>query len=257
MDKPAACGRPFYGEYAWAYDLLIDRPVSKECSTIATWLAERGVLPRATVLDAGCGTGRYARELARRGYVVTGVDRSPDLIAEAKRSCVNPPGSVSFMVGDLMTLATSRYHAVLCRGVLNDFVDVTDRESAVVALGRALRPHGVVVLDVRDWEATVQRKTREPLFTKRVTTDRGVLTFTSATTLDSDNRRLVIAERHTLTDPKTERSSDYQFVMQCWTRDELESGLRGVGFSAITFFGAFNSAIQVGVTDRLVAIAQL
>jgi hypothetical protein len=55
--------RPFYAEYAWAYDLLIDRPVRKECAVIAGWLIDRGIPPGAEVLDAGCGTGRYAIEL--------------------------------------------------------------------------------------------------------------------------------------------------------------------------------------------------
>ena len=62
--------RPFYAEYAWAFDLLIDRPVEKECGVIVSWLVGREILPGAVVLDAGCGTGRYSRELARRGYIV-------------------------------------------------------------------------------------------------------------------------------------------------------------------------------------------
>jgi 2-polyprenyl-3-methyl-5-hydroxy-6-metoxy-1,4-benzoquinol methylase len=66
--------RPFYAEYAWAFDLLIDRPVEKECAVIVAWLVGRGILPGAEILDAGCGTGRYSRELARRGYIVHGVD---------------------------------------------------------------------------------------------------------------------------------------------------------------------------------------
>jgi len=33
--------RPFYGEYAWAFDLLIDRPVSQDCAAIAAWFSER------------------------------------------------------------------------------------------------------------------------------------------------------------------------------------------------------------------------
>jgi 2-polyprenyl-3-methyl-5-hydroxy-6-metoxy-1,4-benzoquinol methylase len=78
--------RPFYGEYAWAFDLLIDRPVGQECAAITAWFSERGVLPGATLLDAGCGTGRYAGELARRGYAVEGVDRSSELIETARQS---------------------------------------------------------------------------------------------------------------------------------------------------------------------------
>jgi len=76
--------RPFYADYAWAFDLIIDRPVRKECAAIATWLIERSVLPGARLLDAGCGTGRYAIELARRGYAVHGIDLSPELVNVAR-----------------------------------------------------------------------------------------------------------------------------------------------------------------------------
>ena len=51
-DAPAARARPFYTEYAWAFDLIIDRPVRKECAVIASWLIERGVLPGARLLEA-------------------------------------------------------------------------------------------------------------------------------------------------------------------------------------------------------------
>jgi 2-polyprenyl-3-methyl-5-hydroxy-6-metoxy-1,4-benzoquinol methylase len=78
--------RPFYHEFAWAFDLIIDRPVERDCAVIVNWLVERGVVPGSTLLDAGCGTGRYARELARPGYLVHGIDVSLDLLEEAKRS---------------------------------------------------------------------------------------------------------------------------------------------------------------------------
>jgi len=79
MTVTALAARPFYHEFAWAYDLLVAPPVADdECEGMAAWLARRGVRPPAAVLDAGCGTGRYAVELARHGFVVTGVDRSPE-----------------------------------------------------------------------------------------------------------------------------------------------------------------------------------
>jgi len=255
IDREAAA-RPFYAEYAWAFDLLIDRPVSKECSAIVAWLVASGVLPGAAVLDAGCGTGRYASELCRRGYVLTGIDRSPELISQARHAAASLHRPVRFAVGDIVSLPASAYDAILCRGVLNDLVDENVRESAFSAFGRALRPNGVVVLDVREWNATAQRKVREPIFRKTVETDRGTLTFTSRTDLDPANRRLLLDERHTLRHEGSERSSDYRFVMQCWTRDELESRLRRAGFGAFAWFGAYDAAIQPGETDRLVVVAQ-
>lgn len=249
--------RPFYAEYAWAYDLLIDRPVRKECAAIAGWLVERGVLPGADLLDAGCGTGRYAAEMARRGYVVHGIDLSPELVEVARRSITEGGLSASFAVGDILARPAGQYGASLCRGVLNDVVDDHDREAVFATFAQALRAGGVLILDVRDWEASAERKAREPLFRKRVLTDRGTLTFTSVTELDPGNRRLLVSERHTLVDHGQERSSDYQFVMQCWTRNELHSSLTRCGFENVAFFGAYDAAVEVGATDRVVAVAQL
>ena len=249
--------RPFYGEYAWAFDLLIDRPVGQECAAITAWLSERGVLPGAALLDAGCGTGRYARELARRGYVVEGVDRSSELIETAKQSDCGHGGSVSFRVGDILALPAARYDGILCRGVLNDFVDDNARLSVFDAFAGALRRPGVLILDVREWEATKDRKQREPVFRKSVTTDRGRLMFTSTTELDPENQQLLLSEQHTLVNDAGEHSSDYRFVMRCWTRTELESVLERSGFASVAYFGAYDPAVQAGATDRLITVAKL
>src|SRR5262245_57815775 len=202
--------RPFYAEYAWAFDLLIDRPVEKECGAIAAWLVRREILPGMGVLDAGCGTGRYSRELARRGYIVHGVDLSPELIQVAKEAVGDRTDGLSFAVADITVPPTARYAAILCRGVLNDLIDDDRRDAVFAAFARALRPNGALILDVREWGASVKRKTREPVFRKRVSTDRGELTFTSITELDAERRLLLISERHELVGRGDESVSDYE-----------------------------------------------
>lgn len=249
--------RPFYAEYAWAFDLLIDRPVEKECGAIAAWLVGREIVPGAVVLDAGCGTGRYSRELARRGYIVHGVDLSPELIEVAKGTVGDRTGGVSFAVADITVQPTARYDAILCRGVLNDIIDDERRDAVFAAFARALRPHGALILDVREWGASAERKAREPLFRKRVSTDRGELTFTSITELDAERRLLLITERHELVGRGDERVSDYQFVMRCWEREELGLLLARHAFGNVQYFGAYDHAVAPGATDRLVAVAQL
>jgi 2-polyprenyl-3-methyl-5-hydroxy-6-metoxy-1,4-benzoquinol methylase len=179
--------RPFCGEYAWAFDLLIDRPVGQECAAITAWLTERGVLPDATILDAGCGTGRYAGELPRQGYAVQGVDRSSELIETARQSVRGYGTSVSFRVGDILALPAAQYHGILCRGVLNDFVTDDARRSVFAAFARALQPPGVLVLDVREWEATRARRVDIHLIPRRSQRKRAV-----------SRRRLVVRPRNAM-----------------------------------------------------------
>ncbi|HEX7780809.1 MAG TPA: class I SAM-dependent methyltransferase, partial [Vicinamibacterales bacterium] len=237
---------------AAAYDRL-PIPMTGWGETVLASLELRG---DERVLDAGCGTGRYAWELARRGYRVHGVDVSPELLDIASQSGGDRVGTASFTVGNMLSLPPRRYDAILSRGVLNDFVEDADRHAVFSSLARAMRPSGALVFDVREWDASAARKRQEPLFRKRVESERGLLTFTSVTELDVEHRRLVVSERHTLARDGQERSSDYVFVMRCWTREELAETFASHGFDRIAYFGGYDAAIEAGRTDRIVAVAQ-
>ena len=253
----AVTPRPFYGEFAWAYDYLIARPVAEECAGMAAALARRRIGPGASLLDAGCGTGRYAVDLARRGFVVTGIDRSPELLAEALRRPVETTARARFETGDLLALsAGAGFDAIVCRGVLNDLVETADRVAVFGAFARALRPGGALLLDVRDWDASAAAKTAEPVSERRVTTPRGPLVFRSVTRLDPATRRLLIAERHTLTTASGEATASYDFVMRCWSRDELDGLLGAAGFEVMEYAGTYQGAL-LGAGDRLVVAASL
>jgi 2-polyprenyl-3-methyl-5-hydroxy-6-metoxy-1,4-benzoquinol methylase len=248
--------RPFYDEYAWAYDLIIPQPVSRQCDFIEDMFSGRGIISGTRILDAGCGAGNYALELARRGYMVSGIDLSPQLIAEAQRRSSEAALSVSFSVGDILGLsAVSPYDSILCRVVLNDLLDGLSRRGVFHSFAGVLRSQGVLMLDAREWNATVDRKTREPVFEKVAETPRGRLTFRSFTRLEHQTRRLLVSEQHTLRDRDIETVSTYEFRMQCWTREELHECLVQAGFKAIEYFGAYDRLIPVGTSDRLISVA--
>lgn len=68
----------------------------------------------ARVLDAGCGTGALAFELAARGADVVGVDISPQLIDIAdKRSPDQLCGNLSFHAGDMFDPALGRFDHIV------------------------------------------------------------------------------------------------------------------------------------------------
>ena len=191
---------------------------------MAAWLVERGVLPGAELLDAGCGTGRYATELARRGYVVHGIDRSPELIDVARQS-VGDARSVSFAVGDILgnqPVATMPFSVAA-------FSTTSSRMTSVQPCSR--RSRGRFGLRAcSSWTCESGRRQRcakiESRSSERASRPTGASSLLQASPRSTERtRRLLLSERHTLVDDGQERSSDYQFVMRCWTREELESSL--------------------------------
>lgn len=64
--------------------------------------------PRS-VLDAGCGTGRVGRELARRGLDVVGVDLDPEMLATARRKAPD----MEWRLSDLVSVDMGRSFDVI------------------------------------------------------------------------------------------------------------------------------------------------
>lgn len=82
----------------------------------------------ASVLDAGCGTGRVARELARREIDVVGVDADRDMLDRARRRAPE----LSWVLADLADLDLGRtFDVVVLAGNVLPFVELADRPAAV------------------------------------------------------------------------------------------------------------------------------
>jgi SAM-dependent methyltransferase len=221
-------GRPLYGELAWAYDLVVPVPAGPPPDRVAALLREQGVEPGAALVDAGCGTGRYAAALAALGFAVAGVDASAALLAQAPAAV-----GVEWVVADLLAWAPPRpVEAVLCRGVLNDLAADADRAGAFAAFARWLRPAGVLVADVRDWDATARRYGAAPVRTERVVeTGERRLRFTAETTLDPERRAMRVRERYAAVEGGAAVERAGVFEMRCFTADELRALAAAAGFS--------------------------
>src|SRR5690606_33465644 len=97
------------------------------------------------VLDAGCGTGRVAVELARRGHDVVGVDLDPSMLAVARREAPH----LSWVEADLARLDPADlgdpFDLVACPGNVGPLRAAGSEPAAVAALAAALRPGGALL----------------------------------------------------------------------------------------------------------------
>ena len=242
--------RPLYHDFAWAYDQLVGR-TGPATAFAAHALRDRGVEPGGHVVDAGCGTGADARELAAAGYGVTGIDRSPELIDEARRLAPE----ATFLVGDLLEWRPSApADGVLCRGVLNDVIEDGERGAALHAVAEMLRAGGVLVVDVRDWERSAARYEGGREARRSASgPDGAVVELRSRTRLDPARRQLLVDERIDVFSGGESHTTRHEFRMRCWTCDELTGGLGEASFASIDLV---DPAVAGAREDRIVAVAR-
>ncbi len=99
-------------------------------------------VPGASVLDAGCGTGRIAIELDRRGFDVTGVDLDADMIAAARRKAP----TMAWLVDDLARMQLpQRFDLVALPGNVMLFCRPDDRRLIVHNLAQHVQPGATLV----------------------------------------------------------------------------------------------------------------
>ncbi|MEO6122294.1 MAG: class I SAM-dependent methyltransferase [Ilumatobacteraceae bacterium] len=95
-----------------------------------------------SILDAGCGTGRIAIELAQRGNDVVGVDLDADMIAAARRKAPEQ----TWLVDDLGRMQLDRqFELIAMPGNVMIFCEPDDRGLIVQNMARHLLPGGLLI----------------------------------------------------------------------------------------------------------------
>ncbi len=149
------------GEQNWQARLGKLRDVVRQ-ELVARQLGVELPPPPVRIMDLGCGQGTQALRLARRGYEVTGVDASADLLARLERDLAAEPAEVRArlraehgMIEDYAERSgVSRSAAVLCHGVL---MYLQDPDPVLRAIASLTAPGGLVSLLVRNGDGLAMR----------------------------------------------------------------------------------------------------
>lgn len=229
----------FRADYARLYDAMYgSKDYSRECDAVegAVRRYGDGGTYRA-LLDVGCGTGSHSIPLAGRGYEVTGVDLSPDMVELARRKAAERGVTASFTTGDMRTVSLGRAFdvVVIMFAVLGYCITDADVAAALANVRRHLRPGGLLLLDV--WHAPTLM--REGPRDRVSVTDEGErqLIKASLRSLDPSGTHVNVRVRvWDIVGDTVAASADETHRMRPFARLELERFLRESGLTPRAFF---------------------
>jgi SAM-dependent methyltransferase len=229
-----------YDDFAWFYD----RYWNEEFHGVAFPILDRIWLPRlpasARILDVCCGTGFLARLLSDRGYPITGIDLSSEMIAHARSYAP----AAEFHVADVCDFVLPhRYDAAVSTfDSLNHILGYDRFEAALRQTAAALKSGASLCFDVL-FEEAYRTRFGEGFAIVR---EDHVLTITGSR---FDPRSRVAQCRITMfrrLDGQWRRA-DAVVKEQCYSPEEIDRALDAAGFGEVACY----DARDLGMGDQL------
>jgi SAM-dependent methyltransferase len=216
-----------------------------EADVIARLLALK---PGSTILDLGCGHGRIANELAKRGAQVTGLDSNTVFLDRARADAAAAGIDVEYVQGDMRALPwRHQFDVALLWYTTFGYFDEADNERVLQQAARALRPGGRllveqinrVVLLREGLPASFVTEHGHDLMIDRVTYD--------GLTERSHNERITVLDGH------VKRCA---FSVRLYSPAEMGRLLRSAGFEHVEVYGRDGEPFDV-YARRLITVATL
>ena len=206
-----------------------------------------GIQSGAKLLDLCCGAGRHSLEFARRGFDVTGVDRTRAYLDKARGIAAGEGLSIAFVEADMREFVRPDTFdgAINFFTAFGYFDDPADDLKVARNLRKSLKPCGRLILDVNGKETLAAK------FRARDWSRRGeAIVLEERRLLDGWKR---IESKWTLIRGDERREST--LTLRLYSGAELESVLLEAGFAKVELYGRLKGTPYDETAERLIAVA--
>lgn len=204
--------------------------------------------PGARILDMGCGPGRHSLEFARRGYSVTGVDRTGYYLEMAREKAAEERLAVEFIQDDMRNFRRrSSFDVVLSMyTTFGYFEDAGDNLKVLANIFESLTVGGRLLIEMMGKEVLAR------IFVERNWVEQeGVFLLEERKIINSWN---MIENRWILLYP--DRRLEYQLSHWLYSSSEITAMLAEVGFHEIDIYGGIDGSSYDTSASRLVTLAR-
>ncbi len=203
--------------------------------------------PSSKILDVACGPGRHSLELARRGFEVTGIDRTEPYLEQARASANEQNLYIEFIQDDMRSfIRQSTYDLALSIYTsFGYFEKAADNLQVLANIFESLRPGGRLLMELTGKEVLAR------IFRERDWREyKDIIFLEERKVVDNWNR---IENRWLLIYP--DRRLEYRVDHWLYSSSELELMLRSVGFDVVEVYGGLEGTPYDNLANRLVVIA--
>jgi SAM-dependent methyltransferase len=222
--------------------------IEKASEEVDCIISLAGIKPGSKVLDLCCGVGRHALELARRGYTVTGIDRTKSYLQKAIRQAKREQLEVEFVQDDMRRFARPKTFDIILNlyTSFGYFEDPTEDRQVIKNACRSLKKNGMLFMDMIGKEIIAR------IFTERDWRDSdGVLILEERKVRGNwqytENRWIII---------DGEKRSEVRFTHRPYSAVEIEAILLDCGFVCVEIFGDLEGNPYDHTAKRLVVLSR-
>lgn len=248
-------GKPWYEDDHWwasTEEILFDSDrVAASSDQVDLLLELTPLQPRARVLDLCCGIGRHSIELARRGFTVTGVDRTERYLERARNAAADAKVQVEWVLEDMRRYRRAGEFDLIIN-MFTSFGYFDDPEEDILVAQNmlaSLKPGGRLVMETMGKEVLAR-------------------IFLSRNWEYPDNNRdtIVLQEREVV--GAWERMSNHWIILKdgrieeltfdhrLFSAVELINLLKSAGFSDAAGYGSLDGCPYDHTAKRLVVVAE-
>jgi len=220
-----------YDTFAWVYDAHWGSGFTNSVLPVVDRLVLHEIPPNARILDLCCGTGQLAAALVKRGYRVTGVDGSKEMIRIARR---NAPGA-TFLVADARSfrLSPAVDAALSTYDSLNHLMDHEDLTTVFRNVHASLSVGGWFLFDLNMEEGYTTRWHGE---SSLVEDDHVVAYRSSYSPAEKVGRMEFTIFRRAGTEGNDWKRTNLVLTQRAYSEIEVRSSLERAGFDVVRVF---------------------